>query len=471
MLKPEFDDHAEEADLVELIELFERFVETKEQHYFDEESLERILEFYEMRNDFEKMELVADYAIEQNPYSSEFLIRKAELQLQKKDYKACLDWLDRAVILDSHDIDIYLIKSDVYIETNQIDGAQEILEHALLMVDTDEHDVIYAQLSDIFEMKEDFESAYEALSKALTLNPKSEDALQKTAHIVEMTDKFDESIKLHNAIIEKDPYLWLAWYNLGRAYTGVGLYEKALDAFEFVNAINEDYDLAYREAADVYYRIEDFEKAIQMFETAHEKSGGFEDYSFRIGLCYERKENLKEARFHYRKAVRIDPFLDEAFFRIGETYRIEERYEAAIVNYKKALKIDEDNDFYLSALIRLYHKLDRVDDALTYQRRLVNSRSGIPAYWFDLIQLLYAQEEYTEALELTHDALTRCGTYVEFYYLQSMLLWKTGKQKESMIILTQALETDFKHHTILIEVDDAFFHLDQVMELVELYKN
>lgn len=470
MLKPDFDDHAEEADLVELIELFERFVETKEQHYFDEESLERILEFYEMRNDFEKMEMVADYAIEQNPYSSEFLIRKAELQLQKKDYKACLEWLDKAIILDSHDIDIYLIKSDVFIETNQIDGAQEILEQALLMVDTDEHDVIYAQLSDIFEMKEDFESAYDALSKALTLNPKSEDALQKTAHIVEMTDKFDESIKLHSEIIEKDPYLWLAWYNLGRAYTGVGLYEKALDAFEFVNAINEDYDLAYREAADVHYRKEEFEKAIQMFETAHDKSGGFEDYSFRIGLCYERNENLKEARFHYRKAVRLDPFLDEAFFRIGETYRTEERFEAAIVNYKKALKIDEDNEFYLSALIRLYHKLDREVDALSYQRRLVNSRSEIPSYWIDLIQLLYAQEEYAEALELTNDALTRCGTYVEFYYLQSMLLWKTGKLKESMSVLEHALATDFKHHSIMLDVDATFFHLDQVMELVEIYK-
>lgn len=128
-----------------------------------------------------------------------------------------------------------------------------------------------------------------------------------------MTDKFDESIKLHSEIIEKDPYLWLAWYNLGRAYTGVGLYEKALDAFEFVNAINEDYDLAYREAADVHYRKEEFEKAIQMFETAHDKSGGFEDYSFRIGLCYERNDNLKEARFHYRKAVRLDPFWMKLF--------------------------------------------------------------------------------------------------------------------------------------------------------------
>lgn len=97
---------------------------------------------------------------------------QSRITITKKDYKACLEWLDKAIILDSHDIDIYLIKSDVFIETNQIDGAQEILEQALQMVDTDEHDVIYAQLSDIFEMKEDFESAYDALSKALTLNPK-----------------------------------------------------------------------------------------------------------------------------------------------------------------------------------------------------------------------------------------------------------------------------------------------------------
>lgn len=85
MHKPDFDDFADETDLVELIELFEHFIETKEQHFFDEEALERILGFYEMRHDFEKMELVANYAIEQNPYSSEFLIRKAELLLQKRN--------------------------------------------------------------------------------------------------------------------------------------------------------------------------------------------------------------------------------------------------------------------------------------------------------------------------------------------------------------------------------------------------
>lgn len=471
MHKPDFDDFADETDLVELIELFEHFIETKEQHFFDEEALERILGFYEMRHDFEKMELVANYAIEQNPYSSEFLIRKAELLLQKKEYTACLEWLEKANILDSRDIDIYLIKSDVFIETNAIDAAREILEYALQVVDTDEHDVIYAQLCDIFEMKEDFESAYEVLEKALTLNPQSEDALHKTAHIVDMTDKFEESILLHTKILEKDPYLWLAWYNLGRAYTGIGLFEKAIEAFEFVNAINEDYDLAYREAAEVYYRKEEFDKAIRMFETAHEKSGGFEDYSFRIGLCYERMERLKEARFQYRKSVRFDPFLDEALFRIGETYRLEGRYEAAIVNYKKALKIDEENDFYLTALIRLYQKTDRPEEALLYQRRLVNCRADVPGYWVDLIEWLYLYEAFSEALEVITDAFNRCGAFVEFYYLQSLLLWRTGKHKESLGALEHALTTDNKHFGMLIDLDAEFCQLPDVLALVHLYKN
>ena len=86
----------------------------------------------------------------------------------------------------------------------------------------------------------------------------------------------------------------MAWYNAGRAYAGLGLYEKALDAFEFTMAIQDDFDLVYRDVADIYFRLEDLDKAISTFETAQEKSGGFEDYSFRIGMCYERKNDLKK---------------------------------------------------------------------------------------------------------------------------------------------------------------------------------
>ena len=50
----------------------------------------------------------------------------------------------------------------------------------------------------------------------------------KIAHLAEMTDRFDDSLDIHLAITEEHPYNWMAWYNAGRAYAGLGLYEKPL---------------------------------------------------------------------------------------------------------------------------------------------------------------------------------------------------------------------------------------------------
>jgi tetratricopeptide (TPR) repeat protein len=263
---------------------------------------------------------------------------------------------------------------------------------------------------------------------------------------------------------------WLAWYNCGRAYTGLGLYEKALDAFEFTMAIQEDFDLVYRDAADIYYRLEKFEQAIRTFETAQEKSGGFEDYSFRIGLCYERLGDLKKARFHYRKATRQDPYFDESFFRIAETYRLEERYEPALVNYKKALRIDEENELYMACIISVYRMLSRDQEVLQYLQRLVAARPDILNYWLDLIAFRYEQNMLEEGLEDIARATERCGHFVEFLYLNSLFLWKSGRTREAYHMLTQALQEDFPRHTILRETDKSYLLQPEVIRLMDLHR-
>ncbi|MBK8344058.1 MAG: tetratricopeptide repeat protein [Bacteroidetes bacterium] len=468
MMEPDYNDR-EHTEMGELIELFEKYLNSNEQHFFDEDSLERILEYYEMRNLPERAEAVADYAINQNPYSSDFLVRKAEFLVNRKKYNEALDLLDKAFLFDSHEIDIYLLRSDIFIETNQPEKAEAILFEALEIADDEEKDVVYAELSDIYEIQENFDKAFDCLAKALTINPSSEDALYKLSHIVDMTDKYDESVKLHKEIIEKEPYAWLAWFNLGRAYMGLSLYEKAIESFEFVMAIDENFDLVYRDAADVYYRIENFEKAIAMFELAHEKSGGYEDYSFRIGLCYERLENYKSARFQFRKAARQDPFLHEAYFRIGETYRQEDRFEPALVNYKKALKLDESNEDYICTIISIYKMLDRDTDVLEYLNILVNVRPDILSYWLDHIIYLFDLGKYPEALEVINDAITRSGHYPEYFYLQSAALSYTGRMREAISVLEHALMLDYSRHTILYEVCKDVAMRPEFQRVIGLY--
>ena len=58
-------------------------------------------------------EAVADLAIAQNPYSGDFLVRKAELLFNRKDYQASLELLDKTVVFDATNLDIYLLRSEI----------------------------------------------------------------------------------------------------------------------------------------------------------------------------------------------------------------------------------------------------------------------------------------------------------------------------------------------------------------------
>ena len=451
MMESDFNEHDKTA-LAALVEQFEQYLKDNAYSYFDEEGLEMLLEYYEMRNLPEREEAVIDFALSQNPFSSEFLVRKAELLLNRKRYAEALEILDKAQLFDSREIDIYLLRSDIFVEQNKVEEAEKVLLDALEFADDSDKDSIYAELSDIYEIQEQFDKAFDALSMALKFNAASEDALQKLAHIVDMTDRYEESVKIHSNIIEQDPYSWMAWFNLGRSYVGLGFYEKALECFEYVMAIEENFDLVYRDAADIYYRLEDFEKAIAMFETANEKSIGYEDYSFRIGLCYERMNNFKSARFQFRKAARQDPYMHEAFFRIGETYRLENRLDPALVNYKKALHLDETNEDYICTIISMYKILEREDEVIENLELLVAVRPDILSYWLDYIGFMFESEMYERALQIIDSAIHRAGHYAEFYYLQSAASAAVGDMRTAIVVLEQALSIDYARHTILYEM-------------------
>ncbi len=181
-------------------------------------------------------------------------------------------------------------------------------------------------------------------------------------------------------------------------------------------------------------------------------------------------QKYKDASYHYRKAVRNDPYLHEAFFRIGETYRTEDRLEAALVNYKKALKLEEANEDYIATIVAVYKMLGRDEEVITYLNWLVNVRPDISAYWLDYILYLFEIANYAEALDVITEALSRCGHYAEFFYLDSAALYHTGKEKEALSIFENALNTDYLRYKILLEIDSTFLNSLQVQRLINIYK-
>ena len=92
-------------------------------------------------------------------------------------------------------------------------------------------------------------------------DPTNEEAFIRSVSGRILPDRNEESIKLHQKIIDESPYNELAWFNLAAAYQGLKLYEKAIDAYQYAIAIDEKFDYAYRNIGDAYIRLRKYQRS------------------------------------------------------------------------------------------------------------------------------------------------------------------------------------------------------------------
>ena len=228
------------------------------------------------------------------------LIRKADLLIATHKYREALNLLDHAAMLDSSDINVYILKTDAYLALDKQEKAVEILEEALALFTGEERISLLFELSDVYDDYQEFEKVFDCLKLILEQEPNNEEALYKICFWTDFTGRNEESIKLHQKIIDEYPYNELAWFNLAAAYQGIKLYEKALDAYHYAIAINEKFDYAYRNMGDAYIRLKKYKEAIDVLQKVLELTKPEALIYEALGFCYDRLHNNGQARFYYK---------------------------------------------------------------------------------------------------------------------------------------------------------------------------
>jgi tetratricopeptide (TPR) repeat protein len=219
-------------ELKELLEQYENLKAGKSHSYLEEDSFEKIIDYYDEKEELTKALEASDYAIEQYPYSSSLLLKKADLLIATKKYKAALHYLHQAEIMDTSDINLYILKTDAYLALDKQEKAASVLEAALDYFEGDEKLELLFELADVYDDYENFDKVFDCLKLVLELDPNNEEALYKICFWTDFTGRNEEGIRLHQKIIDEYPYNELAWFNLAAAYQGIKLYEKAIDAYQ-----------------------------------------------------------------------------------------------------------------------------------------------------------------------------------------------------------------------------------------------
>src|SRR6187455_2690985 len=325
------------SELQEILKRYENLKKGRSHSYIDEESFEKIIDYFDEKEDISSALEAAEKGAEQYPFSSTMLIRKADLLIATHKYRDALSLLDHAAMLDSTDINVYILKTDAYLALDKQEKAVEILEQALALFTGEERISLLFELADVYDDYQEFEKVFDCLKLILEQEPNNEEALYKICFWTDFTGRNEEGIRLHQNIIDRFPYNHLAWFNLGAAFQGIKLYEKAVDAYQYAIAIDEKFDYAFRNIGDAFIRLRKYKEAIEALEKVTELSKPEMVIYEAIGHCYDKMKNFAQARFYYRKASHMSQEDGKIFYKIACTYYNEQQWESCIKQLEHAI--------------------------------------------------------------------------------------------------------------------------------------
>jgi predicted Zn-dependent protease len=121
----------EREEMAELLSQFEQLRSGSGHSFLEEDAFEKIIDHFQQKEQLDKALEAANLAVERFPYSSSLQIRKADILLVHRRYREGLRVLDQAHLLDSRDINIYILRTDAYLALDQQEKAVALLEEAL----------------------------------------------------------------------------------------------------------------------------------------------------------------------------------------------------------------------------------------------------------------------------------------------------------------------------------------------------
>jgi tetratricopeptide (TPR) repeat protein len=437
--------------LINLVSDFENRFEKGDIGYIDEKVFLQLLEYYEDEYLFEKALEVVDFAVEQYKYRSDFFIIKARIQLNLNKISECLETLNIAESIAPFEREIGIIKSRAFAITKKFSQAQEILDD--LRIGATKSDIVEILVGEsfIYEHLKDYNAMYDALAEAVLMDSKNEEAMERVWISAELSRRYEDSVKLHNQIIESDPYNYQAWYNLGHGYNCIWEYEKAIDALEYSFIINPNFESGYLDCADTCMQIREYSRALEIYIEANNRFGPNQELMVNIAHCYIALNRIGIAKQWLLKSIKLDGYNDEAYFLLGECYSKDQVWYNAINAYHKAIELEDRREEYYLGLAKAYLAVEDYNKATINFQMATQTGPEDTLYWKEYVSFLIKLGLYDEAIQVLDEAEDH--TYgPELLYCRAIVHYMQKDKEECLMILEDALTEQYDIHPMIFNI-------------------
>ena len=231
-----------------------------------------------------------------------------------------------------------------------------------------------------------------------------------------------------------------AQYQISRAYTELGNYQKAIVQLEHLRNTHPEQMVVIGDLASLLFRTRQFERSVQTYHelTALDSLNAHPNY--RIGLGYNELGQDSLARAHFYKAYQIDSTHIKSCIELGE-YHLKRRhfkkaheyadkglvvapdhaellnikalawfndyqFELAKPYFEKLVELNYREDFLLLRLARCYQKTWEKEKAIRVYKFIVNVDPGNSDAFYELGGLYREKEQLDSAAYFYQEAYT-----------------------------------------------------------------
>jgi tetratricopeptide (TPR) repeat protein len=228
-----------------------------------------------------KVQDLLERGININPESIDARMKLAELHLYLKEYKDCLNNLDKVLKTDKYNAKAYFIKGMAFKEIG--DTAKAVSSFQTTIEQDPEYFHAYIHLGLLFSIRKN-KVALDYLNSAIKINPQS---------------------------IE-------AWYAAGKFCQDNGMLDKAKEAYFNIIDINPEYEFAHYNLGYIHSELlGDFKTAVEHYSNAVMHAPDYIEAHYMRGYAFERLKDKKNAEENYRKALDLDPTYTLAALGLG----------------------------------------------------------------------------------------------------------------------------------------------------------
>ncbi len=343
-MKDNFAQYFDKPEFKQLLGRYEEMLQGDRTYYFEATELTDIAEYYAMQGNSEQAEAALDYALRLHPENLDALIFKARARLINGHAIEARHILDS--IADQSDREVMFLRAELLLASQQHAQAEALLR-TLIEEENYEADS-YADIIDLLVDNGQSDMANLWIDEASQRYPSHQTLTESAAYSHAQQERFDEAIELYNQLLDTEPYSTLYWEELGKIYFRLEEYDKAIEAFEFVIAINGDecYYALYA-AANCYFNIGNYERAEEYYHTIHERYPETVDPLFHMGMCRVNRGDDDTALDYFTQALTTIPEGTEEqaqiYSQMSLIFSRKGQHAKAVTYTDEALKICPDN--------------------------------------------------------------------------------------------------------------------------------